>query len=283
MKLAFYTYPKGWPWPNSWRRLKRSWHQYESGKVLQQGMRLSGTGDIVIGKYNKPCNAKVAIIWSWKQLQVIAAQQTQGNHLLVLERGFIQPRNDWVSLSWDGFNGRGYFPKAPDSGQRFEKYFSHHLKPWRKPSGNRALLIGQVPGDASLEGADMYCWLQDTVQKLKAMGASIIFRPHPNAQTATPEGTVLASGSLQQAFDNCDFVVTFSSTTAVEAVLAGIPTVIFSDGSVAAPMGSRFLDEPLKYPDRTQWCHDLAWRQWTLHELADGTAWRHAVQYLASS
>jgi hypothetical protein len=54
-----------------------------------------------------------------------------------------------------------------------------------------------------------------------------------------------------------------------------VPSVIMDEGSVAYPLGSHDLNNPFYYPDRTQWCHDMAWRQWTLDEFANGFAWEH--------
>lgn len=276
MKVSLHTYPKGWPWPSSWQRLYNDKHRFGAGKALAKGIAACGH-QVVVGKYNQVADSDVSVMWSWKQPELI----NSNTDLLVLERGFIQPRNNWVSLSWNGFNGRGIFPGAVDNGERFNKYFLHHLKPWKKAKGKNALLIGQVPGDASLEGTDIIEWLEETTRTLIDLRYNVFFRPHPEATIQAPKGTQLLGGNLQYAFSKVDCVVTFCSTTAVEAILAGIPSIIMSDCSVASQMGSKLLDEPFRYPDRTQWCHDLAWRQWTLDELADGSAWRHAVRFLS--
>lgn len=220
-------------------------------------------------------------MWSWKQQALIGHAKSNAFDLLVMERGFLQPRNKWVSLTWNGFNGRGEFPKALDNGERWDRHFGHLLQPWKKTAGKRALLIGQVPGDASLHGIDIIDWLDQTAVELVGLGFTVNFRPHPSAPIPTPLHTVYQKNTLAEDFEYCDFVVTFSSTTAVEAIIAGKPAVVMDDGSVAAPMASRSLSEPLVYPDRTKWCHDLAWRQWRLSELADGSAWKHAITYFS--
>ncbi|WP_128647315.1 hypothetical protein [Pseudovibrio denitrificans] len=235
------------------------------------------------GRGNKPTKADVAVMWSWKQRKIIADMTETGRKIIVIERGFIQPRNEWYSLAVDGFNNRGRFIKAPDHGKRWQLHFSHHLKPWRKRSGNIALLIGQVPSDASLMGTDFITWAQEQTDRLIKMGLEVIYRPHPESSTPCPVGAKLSENSLQHDFDHADRVVTFCSTTAVEAVLAGIPTVVCDIGSVAWPMCSHQVEDPLIRPDRTQWCHDLAWRQWRLAELEDGTAWRAIKPLLTTS
>ena len=228
----------------------------------------------------KPCDADVAVIWSWKQPRVINRQREAAKHVLVLERGFLQPRNQWVSLSWDGFNGRGSFPGAADGGARWDRHFGHMLKPWRETVGGNALLIGQVPGDAALFGQDIVAWTQDFSARLLGLGFQVTFRPHPLSPIPCPPGAILSVNSLATDLATAGFVVTYNSTTAVEAILAGVPAVVMDAGSVAYPMASHGLEEPLRYPDRTAWCHDLAWRQWTLGELADGSAWQHACRHI---
>lgn len=227
-----------------------------------------------------PSNADIAVIWSWKQRRLIERQIETGKHILVLERGFLQPRNSWISLSWDGFNGRGSFPGAADGGARWNLHFGPMLKPWRQRRGGNALLIGQVPGDAALFGLDIITWTQEMSAKLIALGYRVTYRPHPLSVTPCPNGANLSIGDLETDLALADFVVTYNSTTAVESILAGVPTIVMDIGSVAYPMASHSLEEPLRYPDRTAWCHDLAWRQWSLKELADGSAWQHAIRQL---
>lgn len=279
MHVSFHTYPRGWPGPLGWKRLRRNWHQFSSGRALRQGMEKHGVRTSR-GRRNKQSDADMAVMWSWKQKRLIEHMQSNGRHLLVIERGFIQPRNEWFTLTVDGFNGRGMFAPARDEGERFQQYFAHHLKPWREDEGEYALVIGQVPGDSALHGTDIVSWAQQKANELLRLGQRVIYRPHPLAFTPCPKGAELSSRSLDQDFAQASCVVTFNSTTAVEAVLAGIPTVISDIGSVAYPMASHEIDEPLRRPDRTAWCHDLAWRQWKLEELADGTAWEHVRQVL---
>ena len=227
------------------------------------------------GRRNKTTSADMAVMWLWKQPRTIDDMIASGRDLLIIERGFIQPRFEWYSLAVNGFNGRGKFAPAPDGGARWQKYFSHMLRPWREPGGEYSLLIGQVPRDSALNGVDIVSWAQERTDEMVSAGHRVLYRPHPLGPTPCPRGAELSVGTLEQAFSGASQVVTYCSTTAVESVMAGIPAVIFDEGSVAYPMASHSIHEPLVRPDRTKWCHDLAWRQWRLDELADGSAWQH--------
>ena len=202
-----------------------------------------------------------------------------GRHVLIMEMGFLQPRIQWVSLAVDGFNNRGKFAPAPDNGERWERLFADRLKPWRD-GGSYILLVGQVPGDTALNGIDMVTWAQEKTDQLLALGHDVVYRPHPKKPTPCPIGARLSTGTLADDLAGAERVVAYSSTTCLESVLAGIPTVVYDEGSIAYPMCSHDVADPLIRPDRTKWCHDMAWRQWTPAELADGTAWAHVRQAL---
>ncbi|MGU3575474.1 hypothetical protein ACLBWZ_08070 [Brucellaceae bacterium C25G] len=271
---SFHTYPRGWPYyPGSWLSYSKFQYRIEASNALRRGMERAGIKTLIGPKW-KPSKADIAVIWSWKRPQIIETAKRKNTPLIVMERGFIQPRNEWVSLALNGFNNRGYFPPANDGGKRWEEHFSHHLRPWQERKGY-ALLIGQVPGDSSLNGLDIVKWAQSRTDALLKAGQTVVYRPHPLADTPVPDGTVCSRRDLQTDLKHAGFVVTFGSTTAVEAVLAGVPVCVEDKGSVAYPMGSHHIDEPLKRPDRTRWCHDLAWRQWSINELKNGMAWRH--------
>jgi hypothetical protein len=198
-----------------------------------------------------------------------------GRCVIVLERGFTQPRREWFSLALNGLNGRGLFPPSDGDGSRWNRHFAHNLQPWRQEEGNYALLIGQVPGDAALHGLDIVAWAQRTTTKLVELGHRVVYRPHPKYLTPCPKGAEYSDGTLVEDLAGASRVVTYNSTTAVEAVLAGVPAVTLDIGSIAYPVASHELEAPLVRPDRTRWCNDLAWRQWSLAELEDGTAWAH--------
>ncbi len=270
MFASFHTYPPGWPY----KLWKRKDDQYRSGIALRAAMARDGVRTTA-RRRNRPTPADVAVVWGWRQTRMHEPILCSGRCVVIIERGFIQPRKEWYSLAVNGFNGRGRFAPSPDNGERWEKHFAHHLKPWREVGEGYALLIGQVPGDAALHGLDMAEWAQRMTTELLRLGHRVVYRPHPKGPTPCPSGAEISNRSLEQDLAGASRVVVYNSTTAVESVLAGIPTVTMDIGSVAYPMASHDLSAPLVCPDRTKWCHDMAWRQWTLEELENGAAWNH--------
>lgn len=220
------------------------------------------------------------VFWGWHEPALFERLRANGQHALIIERGFLQPRRGWASLAFDGLNRRGRFAGAADQGQRFAHYFGHQLAPWQAHSSDRVLLIGQVPGDISLDGIDVTEWAADRAARLAALGKQVVYRPHPLKSTPCPAEAEPSRHDLATELATAGQVVTYSSTTGVESVLAGVPVVVEGPGSMAWPMASHALEAPAVRPDRHVWCRDLAWKQWQQGELADGRAWdhvRHAV------
>jgi hypothetical protein len=250
-------------------------HQEQHARLMSKGMRRHGE-DTAFAANDKPVAADLVVVWGWRQRIVIEAAQARGTPILVMERGHLQPRMEWVSCGFGGIGHRAIYPKAADGGRRWERHFSRHLQPWRN-GGSFALVCGQLPGDAALGGTDVHRWVQDTVDALAAKDIAVRFRPHPLRDRIgdawDPVNAEISSSSLAEDLAGADFVVTYNSTSGVESVLAGKPTITCDVGSMAWPVTTHALDEPRAMPDRSGWCHDLAWTQWQADEIGKGTAW----------
>jgi hypothetical protein len=74
-------------------------------------------------------------------------------------------------------------------------------------------------------------------------------------------------------------LVTFNSVAAVESILAGVPAFVMAPSHVAKPVANTDLtkiDDPF-YPDNDllmAWCHSMAYGQYHVRELKNGTAFR---------
>lgn len=246
-------------------------HHGEFGRAFAKGLERHGIA-AVFADYDAPAPCDFAVIWGWRQTKVIGS----GVPVLCLERGHIQPRNDWVSAGWNGLAGRGTYPKARDGGSRWNRHHAHHMKP-PSSGGTYALVMGQTPGDAALQGRDIYKWLADACHDLRANQYRVRYRPHPQMLASgdlfCPEGAIFSQRSLEDDLSDAMLAVTFNSTSAVEAVLYGVPTLTFDEGSMAWPVTAHRFEDAGKQFLREPWAHDLAWAQWLKSELEDGTAW----------
>lgn len=249
-------------------------HQQEFAPIVAAGLRRHGFR-VVAASFDHPTPCNFAVVWGWHQHRVIAAAP----HVLVMERGHLQPRREWTSLGWDGLGGRGRYPKAPD-GARWDALFAGRLHPWRK-TGTSVVVCGQMPGDASLAGLDVREWVTKACAEAhRVFNLPVIYRAHPRVldagDTWCPGSAARSNASFEDDIDRAALAITYSSTVGVDFALAGIPVIAIDKGSMAWPVAGHQIRNP-KYPDRTAWTHDLAHTVWRRAEISDGTALDHLL------
>lgn len=250
-------------------------HQLAWASAFAEGLRRHGW-TAVIRKDYEPCDLLVK--WGVRDQRVIQIQRKSGGEICILERGYLGDRFAWASVSFGGeLNGRAEFRGVRSEPDRFDRHFAGLMKPWNRGTGY-ALLIGQVPGDMSIAHTNIAAWYRVSVDRLKKQGWQVKFRAHPVALqrgVAYPElsGIERIRGDLASALAGAGVVVTFSSNAAVDAVLAGVPTVACDPGSMARTVASHSVAETLITPDRSRWAHELAWKQYSLEEIASGDCW----------
>jgi len=252
----------------------RAPHQVRAGEAIAEGIRSYGAPARIT---EHPAGDKTVVCWGWRKGK---AYRQMGHDVLVMEHGYIGDRHEWTSLGWNGLNNRARFA-GPGDGIRFHALFHHLLEPWRN-AGRYVLLIGQVPGDMSLGGRDLTRWYEITAQNAsRHYGLPVVFRPHPVAvergQGQAIQGANLCTRTLQDSLADAAVVITWNSNTAVESVLAGIPTLTFDEGSMAWTItGHEIGDE--RTPDREQWANRVAWCQWSEDEMRNGSAFEHVMR-----
>lgn len=242
----------------------RAAHQLSHQQALSAGLRKHGLQVAEVANENQVRTHRVAC-WGWR---IGKRLRDAGHSVLVMERGYIGDRFAWTSLGWNGLNNRATVPPVPDDGgKRFNKNHAALLKPWQ-PHGDYVLIMGQVPGDASLQGLDLKPWYASQADSIaKTYGCEVAFRPHPLASmrggSSKVPGAVTMTGDLEQALSGAVMVVTFNSNSGVDALLMGKPTTVADEGGMAYGITQEL---------RESWAHRLAWRQWSLEEITAGFA-----------
>jgi hypothetical protein len=196
---------------------------------------------------------------------------------LILEAGYINGRSgdyvtdrlQYVSVGWNGLHGRADPGPSDCPPDRF-KATGVHMEAWHGNTSVIVLICDQHPGDSCSPGNRK--WWMDINDEALQLGWRVVYRPHP----------LLAESSMLPLRESLEMVtrcVTWSSTAAIESVMAGVPTIARDKGSMAWDVTTRRLIDKYTGP-RSQWAYNLAYRQWTHEELASGEAWDHIKEGL---
>lgn len=217
--------------------------------------------------------------WGVRRRHELAAQRETGGDICIVERGYLPDRFHWCSVGFGGgLNGRAEFRGTSTDPARLHKHYPGILKPWRETDGY-ALIMGQVPGDMSLQpiGGRLDAWYVLAAAELRQAGWDVRYRPHPSAlargRGRGPKGITVTEGTLDEALAGAGVVVTYNSNSAVDAVLAGVPAITMDEGSMAWPVTTHDLAAVPVRPDREAWAARLAWCQWSLEEMRSGECW----------
>lgn len=250
-----------------------SGHQQSWGGAFAEGLTRHGWQ---VEVREDPAACDLLVLWGVRRIQQLKARRIRAGKICVLERGYLGDRFAWTSVSFGGgLNRRGMFRGPFADGSRFEKHFAQLLQPWRDRPDGYALIMQQVPGDCSIDGVDMPAFYEAARAELgKAMPVKI--RAHPNVTPKRDGDAAMAAArsSLQEDLAGARCVVTWNSNSGVDAVMAGVRTVAMDPGSMAWEVTGHELALP-PAPDRTQWAHALAWKQWREDEMRSGDCWAH--------
>ena len=132
--------------------------------------------------------------------------------------------------------------------------------------------------DVQVQDTDHCAWCRETVEHFDRRGVTVWFRPHPKIEDIADYGVdprFIKLGSLGDTLRIARAFVTWNSTSAVDSVVAGVPTVAMDRGSMAYPVAAHDLDHLDYSPTRHRWLAGLGYSQWTLDEMRAGLPWRH--------
>lgn len=227
------------------------------------------------GDVKHPQDSDLAVFWGHSWQAIIDHQKKNGAAYLTMECGFIGDRiRQWFSMGFNGLNGRANFRNAGSPPDRLHRYHPHIIKPWRKRVGY-VLILGQVPGDQSVKGVDLYEFYNAAAAAYRE-SASVVYRPHPNdPKNFILPGANQSSGTLADALDGARLAITFNSNAGVLAALHGVPVVTIDQGAMAWPVAGHKLGGGGRVVDREGWAADLAYSQWSVQEIESGVAWQH--------
>ena len=255
-----------------------------------------------------PCDVAV-IFGSWKDRPNVWHQvknQIVNNapNFIVLETPILGRKevkdimpDDWYRIGVNGFlRDTGNFNnknKPSDRWEIIQKDLGVTCEDWEYNEDGPIVVALQIPGDASLKGANIDKWAYDRIVSIRSItDREIILRtPQLNRQFDIPK--ILTAGknirvqegtkeNLIPTLKSAYCTVTYSSGLGVDSVLAGCPTIAYNPSNFAYDISSRFITDlnNIKRNDRTQWLNNLSYCQWSLAEIINGVPWVHLREVL---
>jgi hypothetical protein len=216
--------------------------------------------------------------------------------------------NSYWRVGVNGFLSQdAHWPELPnnDAKKRLE-ILNINWDGWKSNPNGHILVALQLPGDASLRGADINDWALRTILDIKQNTKRfVVVRNHPlSSQRAFADHEELARKLLLAGVQNIRFsdgaevpwaddlkdaycTVTYTSGLAIDSVVAGIPTIAYDPGNFAWSISSHSAGEinSVKMADNNKvmsWLKNLAACQWSQAEMRNGTAWQHLLPVIES-
>lgn len=201
-----------------------------------------------------------------------------GRQLIVIESAFVK-RKEYYQIGWGGYAGNADFCNQNVPIDRWES-FGVRTKPWQRRPESPVVICGQLKRDTQVQHTDHIKWCYETVQKVLKSGEKVLFRPHPretNPKIYNVSREYWDIGKVNETVRLAKCFVTWNSTSAVDALVAGVPVIACHKSSIAWPVAQHSIDDVsnLRYPSRRRWLASLGYAQWSLEEMRLGLPWRH--------
>ena len=217
--------------------------------------------------------------------------QSAGKPVLIREEPNIRSiAKNSIKLTWNSiFMDEGLFPYDPSYDRWTELANKHNLvtHDWQR-RGDAVLFTLQMPTDSALNrlasrGIAYKDYITDTLKQTQRItDRPIVIRAHPKnfvdqdyIQNKISNVEYSEGRSLYEDLDRAWCMVTYNSTSCVEATLYGTPTIVLDASAVSTAVSQTKLEqiEDPWEPDRAEWCRRIAFHQWHVCELEDDYVW----------
>lgn len=228
---------------------------YVRGNASRTNERVTHFGDALgarLSTRERPIECDLAIQAGFQISPAMEDAMERGIPIIILENPCWHFGDKPASYVWgyNGLNGRSWAPPTPA-----EERYHPVLEPWKPINSMDTVIFGQVEHDKSLRGGDIYAWIEN-MQKAYPYAE---VREHP---VMLDRDELEHLEPFESVLMRCSHAITFSSTAGAEAVIQGITTEVYHDGSWAWPVRGGKCD-------RREWIHDLSWRHWTTDKPVD--------------
>lgn len=229
--------------------------------------------------------------------QILASHWKAGIHTLYFDKGYTRGRTisggvkghaHW-RISVNSFQPLHYFRKIKRPGDRWAKV-GFKIKTIDPKPGGHIVYAGSSQKYCDWHNlGDCTGYARKLIKRARKLipRRKIIYRPKPSWKDAVPiDGTVFsrAPRSINDELQGASVLITHGSNAALDALRMGVPAITLGD-AIVSPLCSRSVDQ-IKNPklptkaDLTQLCYDLAYCQWTTHEMYNGKAWANLKEVI---
>ena len=204
-----------------------------------------------------------------------------GKDFYYMDHGYFSNAHDaphWLRITKNG-HCQTELKNVPID--RYEKNFKRELKPWNK-TGRDILFL--PPTIAISNFFDTTGWITDTLATLSKVTdryVDIREKPYnPNITVDRYGATVKVDRPTEKKgpidWSQYHAVITFNSNTMIEALHHGVPVFCDPTASAATPISETDFTkiETPKYEDRMPLFSSLAYSNFNMEEMVNGTAWR---------
>lgn len=259
----------------------RQTHQIDTAKKFVSGLKRHNiNANLEIG-FKGDNQSDLVLVWGMRGARIVRPGLKKD--FLLMERSYLEDRFEWISLGYNGLNGKGEFYNKNMPDDRWKKHFNDgRLKEWNT-DGDHILLTTQIKNDNSINHLNVN--YQKMINDIKAnTDLPVYVRDHPQRPNTwgilKGDGIAHSNIPIAEACSKAKVVVTINSNSGVDATLAGTPVVNFDNGSMVWDLAMKDLSQLNNppTPDRTQWCNNTAYTQWLPYEIENGDAWDHLKQ-----
>ncbi len=238
-----------------------------------------------LGEY-RPCD--LAVIFgmykkayepTWPKKDIIARHERE--RLIVIESAFVRRGKYWA-VGFGGQHGNADFCNAEAPPDRWQM-LDYKVRPWIKRPTGPVLVCGQLPRDTNVQDLDHVGWCRWAVRWLQDHKFKVLFRPHPREKEPEIYGIdpdLWDKRKMRVALKDARCLVTWNSTSATEAAIAGVPVIACSPDSFARAVAGHTIEAVAAppMPDRRAWLAGLGYAQWSREEMDSGAAWAHLAR-----
>ena len=264
-------------------------HQKNPCKNFGIGLEKHGIDVTYIGRYDLKNtnfdNFDIAVVWAYRT-GFFNMKKLGIKNVIILENSHLnniqKPIKEWISAGWNGLNGRADFCNKNSPSDRWEKYFNDgRLLDYT--DGEYVFIPLQIKSDMSLYHVSKNITYQKICEEIRNFtDLPIKIKEHPTLLSSWPKVIGVKDVSylprmmpIGDAVKNAKVVVAINSNSCVDSLIAGKPVINLDEGSMTWDIAERdFTRINLPpWPDRSQWCNNMAYCNWNPEDLRKGEAW----------